>query len=295
MPDTIFLSKFTPLPRILFADDFDEGVNGWCELIGNHDGDLNKVRKVMEDLRPPQLSNANFFDIGSHGSLSGTYSLKLATRAKAGHMAQAIKRTTSRCDGRVRVECYFTYKAEQVFGAAVNWDGNVDPSERNFGDFTISNDICEGDDGRRYHIALRYLNTDRDGALVQRWMYKTSVQPSTKMVMSRMVRPNHDYHVINEDDWLPVPGGHQPFCYNEIPTKINWHYLRWDFDTRTRRSVELQVNDLVMPLQEIPVPVYDHPYKALSRLMNFCFDVRTHRPVRNFLFLDSVVVSFGEP
>jgi hypothetical protein len=51
MPDAIFLSKFKPLPRILFADDFDEGVNGWCELIGNHDGDLNKVRKVMEDPR----------------------------------------------------------------------------------------------------------------------------------------------------------------------------------------------------------------------------------------------------
>jgi hypothetical protein len=29
--------------------------------------------------------------------------------------------------------------------------------------------------------------------------------------------------------------------------------------------------------------------------MNFCFDVRTHRPVRNFLFLDSVVASFAEP
>jgi hypothetical protein len=122
MPDALFLSKFTPLPRIFFADDFDEGANGWCELIGNHDGDLNKVRKVMEDLRPPQLSSANFFDIGSHGSLSGTYSLKLATRAKAGHMAQTIKRTTSRGDGRVRVECYFTYKAEQIFGAATNWD-----------------------------------------------------------------------------------------------------------------------------------------------------------------------------
>jgi hypothetical protein len=295
MPDSIFLSKYSPLKNILFADDFDEGVNGWCELIGNHDGDLNKVRKVMEDLRPPQLSNANFFDIGSHGSLSGTYSLKLATRARAGHMAQAIKRTTSRCDGRVRVECYFTYKAEQVFGAAVNWDGNVDPSERNFGDFTVSNDICEGDQGRRYHIALRYQNTDETGALVQRWMYKTSVQPSTKMVMSGMVKPNYDYHVVQPEDWRPVPGGHQPFCYNEIPTKINWHYLRWDFDTRTRRSVELQVNDLVMPLQDIPVPVYDHPYKALSRLMNFCFDVRTHRPVRNFLFLDSVVASFEEP
>lgn len=294
MPDQIFLSKFSPLKSILFADDFDEGINGWCELIGNHDGDLNKVRKVMADLRPPQLSNGNFFDIGSHGSLSGTYSLKLATRAKTGHMAQAIKRATSRSDGRVRVECYFTYKAEQIFGEETNWDGNIDPSEKNFGDFTISNDICEGDDGMRYHCALRYLNTDKNGALVQHWMYKTSVQPSTKMVMSGMVPPNHDYHVINENDWKPVPDGHQPLCYNEIPTKINWHYLRWDFDTRLKRNVELQVNNKIMPLHEIPVPIYEHRYKALNRLMNFCLDVRTHRPVRNFLYVDSVVVSFDQ-
>jgi hypothetical protein len=294
MPDSLFLSKFNPLQQVLFADDFDEGMNGWCELIGNHDGDLNKVRKVMADLRPPQLSNANFFDIGSHGSLSGTYSMKLATRARAGHMSQAIKRTTTRSDGRVRVEAFFTYKAEQLFGVATDWDGNIDPSERNFGDFTISNDVCEGDAGMRYHIALRYQNTDQEGKLVQRWMYKTSVQPSTKMVLSGMVSPNSDYHVIHEDDWKPVANGHQPLCYNEVPTKINWHYLRWDFDTRLRRSVELQVNDRVMPLHEVPVPVFSHPYKALNRLMNFCFDVRTHRPVRNFLFFDSVVVSFDQ-
>jgi hypothetical protein len=91
-----------------------------------------------------------------------------------------------------------------------------------------------------------------------------------------------------------VPNGHQPLCYNEIPTKINWHYLRWDFDTRLRRNVELQVNDKIMPLHDIPVPVYEHRYKALSRLMNFCLDVRTHRPVRNFLFIDSVVASFEQ-
>ena len=52
MPDAIFLSKFSPLPRIFFADDFDEGVNGWCELIGNHDGDLNNF---------PHGSNLQFF------------------------------------------------------------------------------------------------------------------------------------------------------------------------------------------------------------------------------------------
>jgi len=66
------LSKFNPLPRILCHDDFDEGANGWCELIGNHDGNLASVRPVMSDLRPPQISNCTFFDIGTHGSVSGT-------------------------------------------------------------------------------------------------------------------------------------------------------------------------------------------------------------------------------
>lgn len=50
------LGRFNPLPRILFLDDFDTGVNGWCELIGNHDGDLDRVRPVVADTRPPQLS-----------------------------------------------------------------------------------------------------------------------------------------------------------------------------------------------------------------------------------------------
>jgi hypothetical protein len=285
------LSKYNPLSRILFYDDFDQGINGWCELIGNHDGNLDKVRVVMADLRPPQLSNCTFFDIGSHGSMSGMYALKLATRARAGHMCQNIKRMTYVAPGIVRFETYFTFKAEQMFTGGEGWDGNTDPSELNFGDFTFSNDVCEGDDGVRHHCALRYLNTTEEGELAQRWMYKTSVQPSTKMVMSGMVKPNQDYHVVHPDDWQPVPGGHQPLCYNEIPTKINWHYLRWDFDTRLRRNVELQVNSNTMDLREIPVPVYDHRYKALNNLLNFCIDVRTHKDVRNFLFLDSVLVS----
>ena len=35
------LAKFDPLPRVLFFDDFDEGINGWCELVGNHDNNLD--------------------------------------------------------------------------------------------------------------------------------------------------------------------------------------------------------------------------------------------------------------
>ena len=56
------LSKFNPLPRILCHDDFDDGNNGWCELVSNHAGDLDTLRPVMKDLRPAQLSNCTFFD-----------------------------------------------------------------------------------------------------------------------------------------------------------------------------------------------------------------------------------------
>ena len=290
------LSRFNPLGRILFFDDFDDGMNGWCELIGNHDGNLDNVRAVTADLRPPQISSCTFWDIGTHGSVNGTYSLKLATRARAGHMSQAIKRLTMVRQGLVQFETYLTFKSEQVFdrrklAIGRGWDGNYDPSEADFGEFTLSNDVNEGVDGKRYHIALRYLNSDFSGNLVNRWMYKTSVQPTTKMVRSEMVAANLDYHVINPKDWKEVSGGHQRFCYNEVPTKINWHYVRWLFDTTKRRSVELQVNDLTMDLRDIPVPVYDHPYEACEKLLNFCIDVRTHRDVRNFLFLDSVLVS----
>ena len=288
------LSRYNPLPRILFFDDFDEGVNGWCELIGNHDGNLDNVRAVISDMRPPQISNVSFFDIGTHGAVDGTYALKLATRARADHMALAIKRLTYVKPGLVQFETYFTIKAESWIGALPerhkNYDGNIDSSVYDFGDFCIGNDVCDLEYGRRYHCALRYQNTDEKGNLVRRWMYKTSLQTSSRMVLEGA--PNTtDYHVAHPDDWLEVPGGEQHLCYNEIPTKVNWHYLRYVFDTSEGRNVELQVNDKVMDLRSIPVPTYPKGYWGLEKLMNFCVDVRTHRPVRNFIFLDSVLVS----
>jgi len=287
------LSRFNPLPRILFFDDFDEGVNGWCELIGNHDGDLDRVRPVVADMRPPQLSNLSFFDIGCHGALDGTYALKLATRPRPGHTALAIKRLTAIRPGPVQLEAWFTFKAEQTFGRRRGraYDGNHDPSALDFGDFTVSNDICEGEQGARYHTCLRYANTDRHGRLLQKWLYKTTVQTTTRMEWSGAAGPAQDYHVAHPDDWADVPGGQQTLCYNEVASKINWHYLRWRFDLGTRRSVELQVSDRVMDLREIPVPLYPDAYWGLERLLNFSLDVRTHVPVRNFLFVDSVLVS----
>lgn len=289
------LSRFNPLSRILFVNDFDNGTNGWCELSGNHDNNLDNLRVKARDLRPPQLSSMSFFDTGTHGSIDGTYSMKLATRPQPGHMSQAIKRFTYAKRGKVQFEMYFTFKAETVLKPTNadrgNWDGNHDVSASSFGDFTISNDVGEGEDGERYHCALRYVNSDDSGKLVQKWFYKTSVQPTTKMERNGTAKSPVDYHVINPEDWEPVPGGHQPLCYNEIPTKANWHYLRWVFDTETRRNHELQVNDLTLDLRDIPVPLYEHPYWGCERLLNFCLDVRTHTSVRNFLWVDSAVVS----
>ena len=37
------LSKFDPLPRIIYYDDFDQGYQGWSELIGNYEDDLSSL------------------------------------------------------------------------------------------------------------------------------------------------------------------------------------------------------------------------------------------------------------
>lgn len=287
------LSRYDPLPRILFFDDFDDGANGWCELIGNHDGDLDAVRPVVGDMRPPQISSVSFWDIGTHGSVDGTYALKLATRPRANHMALAIKRLTFVKPGRVQFETYFAIKSEAWIGERPGrhtYDGNIDPSVFDFGDFCIGNDVCVREKGLRFHCALRYANTDRSGALVRKWQYKTSLQTTTKMGIAGSPAAT-DYHVAHPDDWVDIPDGQQNLCYNEIPTKINWHYLRYVFDTAEGRNVLLQVNDKLMDLSAIPVPHYDHGYWGLEKLMNFSIDVHTHRDVRNFLFLDSCLVS----
>jgi hypothetical protein len=41
----------------------------------------------------------------------------------------------------------------------------------------------------------------------------------------------------------------------------------------------------------VPGPPYAEKYESLESLLNFYFSVRTLSPHRNFLFLDSVVIS----
>jgi hypothetical protein len=129
------LSKFRPLPRILAHDAFDSGTHGWTEVLGNHDGrgDLDTVDDHMRDFRPPQLSSCTFFDIGTHGAMTGTYALKLTTRPIPGHTATAIRCLTMSGRGLLQFEAYFTYKAEATRGGGpendrfgdIEWDGNL--------------------------------------------------------------------------------------------------------------------------------------------------------------------------
>ena len=263
--------------------------------MGNHDGNLDNIQPDRRDFRPPQISNLTFFDMGSHGAMSGNYALKLATRPKPLHMAVAAKRLTWAGMGRVQLETYLTFKAEATFGREPRggraYDGNYHPSEADFGSFTLSNDMSESPTGPRYHCVLRYVNTDHDGNLVQKWYFTTSPHVSTKALVMGGVPAAGDLHVRRPDDWREIPDSYMPLCYNEVPTKVNWHYIRWQWDLKTRRNVVLQINDTVLDLRDVPVPVHPDPYRGLNRMLNFLLDVRTHTDVRNFLYMDSVLIS----
>ena len=287
------LSKYNPLPRILCFDDFDEGINGWCELVGNHTGNLDQIRPIAKDFRPPQLSSCTFFDIGTHGSVDGTYSLKLATRALENHSAVAIKRMTYAARGRVQFEAYISFKAEIAGVSPSDWDGNAAPSERHFGEFTFSNDICVGESGPRWHGVVRYRNADPKGNLVQRWVRPTTLEPTTKMERLGLVppHPRQDFFSFRPEDWAEIPNGRQTLCFNETASKVNWHYVRWLFDTQSLQSLEFQCNDLVMDLSDVPSLIHEEEYYGIANLLNVYIAVRTHVNVRNFLFVDSALLS----
>lgn len=298
------LSKFNPLPRILTFDDFNDGLHGWVELGGNYNGrgDLDSLDRHFRDMRPPQLSNANFFDVGTHGAMSGTYSMKVATRAHRGHTATAIRRLTMSGRGLLQIEAYLAWKTEATLSGTleetnsfgdITWDANSHPSEAQFGSFTVATDLCS--EGVRYHNVMRYVNADADGHLIQKWAYPVVPEPTPHERHEGL----HDYEygadftAPDPDTWRYLSDDRVETCYNEVPTKINWHYLRFLIDTSTRSNVELQFNNDVIDLRDVPVPPYADKYESLENLLNFYFSARTVSGVRNFLFVDSVVISAG--
>src|SRR3546814_2353488 len=120
------LARVSPLKHIRTYEDVDRGACGWLNLMPNYTRENFGVRNsIVEKTQwgPVMLSSATFRFPGTHGSMDGTYSLKLATRPVAnqylqppapGSISHAIKRmTTHRKPGLVQMEAWYAYTPEQ--------------------------------------------------------------------------------------------------------------------------------------------------------------------------------------
>lgn len=267
---------YEPLPRTKFHTDFDEGFGGWTELIGNYDGDLSNMLPQWRDCRPPMLSSAPMWDSGSSGSLHGTYSLKLATRARRGHLAAAIKRHTFSRATTIQLETYLTAKSEA---------GPRGLGETNLRGFGVLFDLQDSSERAMPH--LRYHNAE-DGAIVGRWQYRADATPREEITGSDEGMGS-TYH-LDPRGWIDIPGGEQRLCYNEIASKQNWHYLRVTVDLRTLSLVEFQCNDRTYDMRALgQMRLPAEP--TLSQMLNTTFFVETDSDVRSLLYVDSVLLS----
>ncbi len=269
------LSRFDPLPRIIVHDDFDEGMHGWSELIGNYEDTLDSMLPEYRDMRPAMLSSATMWDTGTAGSMEGTYALKLATRPRAGHLSANLKRVTWRARGPVRLEAYLAFKPEA---------SELRLSETDVRAVGVLFDIQ--DEEYRWMPHLRYLNA-LDGEQVGRWQFKRRREALRDIGGSGKTRSH--FHLA-PTGWEDVPGGRQILCYNEIATKLNWHYLRVDLDLGERTITHLQCNDRVHRLDGV-APMMIPAMANLWCMLNILFWVETDTDKRAFLFLDSVLLS----
>ena len=73
------LSRFDPLPRIICLDDFDRGMCGWTQLVGNYEDTLDAMLPGYAQHSHAMLSTLPNWDFGSHGGVDGSYALKIAT------------------------------------------------------------------------------------------------------------------------------------------------------------------------------------------------------------------------
>ena len=79
--EILLRSRYQPLKRVLSYDVFNTGFNGWMTLMPNFteypDFDVPKTLVNKDQWPPVMLSSATFRYPGTHGAMSGTYSLKL--------------------------------------------------------------------------------------------------------------------------------------------------------------------------------------------------------------------------
>lgn len=269
------LSRFDPLPRIIHFDDFDEGLCGWTQLVGNYEGSLDTILPGFRDFVPPMLSNSPMWDTGTAGAFDGNYAMKLATIPKAGAMSVGIKRITFRAAGLLQMETYFTFKPEAT---------ELQLSELDVRAFGFLFDLQ--DNRNRVMPHVRYVNA-MNGKPVQKWQYKSHLETAHQIGDSGKTRSH--FH-LGPDGWTDLPGGEQKFCYNEIATKQNWHYLMVQFDLASMSFVKFVVNDHEFDASKME-PMRMPAWPNLWCMLNPCFFIETDVDKRAFLLIDSVLLS----
>jgi hypothetical protein len=267
------LSKYDPLPRIFYFDDFDDGLQGWTALIGNFEDDIDKMHPGYRQLTGPMLSTLSFWDCGSHGALGGSYAMKLATRGRTGALNVALKRSTYVKPCPIQVEFWFTYKPEA---------SELKLSETDLRSVGIILDLQ--DDKHRIMPHLRYLNS-HGGQRVEKWQFKQTEVPFHRF-SDRTVTHFH----FADQDWEDVSGERQILCYNEIPTKVNWQYCKLGFDLRTMQYTHFQCNDVVYDLAGKGTLTID-AMPNLRGMLNVVFFCESDADKRSCLYVDSVCVS----
>lgn len=298
------LSKFQPLKKIICYDDFDRGLNGWLDLHPNYVGkDFNLLRHSQVEKTqwgPIMLSSASYRFAGTHGSMDGTYSLKLATRPVAnpyeqppapGSMSHAIKRLTNHLPRGLRqMEVWYAYTPEQ------DRLGIGEKAIRAFGIF-----FDNQDEDNRFFAGARYVNCV-NGEMVRKWQVFQTADDVTDLDWAYGVENDWAKRAIDNqwygrrnsdgsgDGFVWVPDGYQDLCYNESDDKINWLYLRLLFDSEKKEYVELQSGNRVFDLRGIKITPAES-YARINGLLNPCIWIENDTNRRVFFYADSIVVS----
>ncbi|SDL65728.1 DUF6772 family protein [Tessaracoccus oleiagri] len=297
------LERFNPLARVITYDDFDRGFNGWLDLTPNFVYDNYESFESVVDLTswaPAMLSSAAMRFGASHGSMEGTYSLKLTTAPNAaphteppapGSMGLVIKRLSRFGDpSKIQIEAWYSYSPAQ---------DRVGLGEEDIRAFGFFFDVQDSE--HRYMPGVRYVNA-LGGKPVKRWQYYRVSEGVTQK----------DWNFGIEDGWCKVgidnqwygrryedgsgdgyqwlPGGEQDLLYNESPDKLNWLYLRLTVDVDKREYIELQSMDRIFNMRGL-APTLQDRYKSIDNLINPVFFVETDTDRSVHLFLDSVVYS----
>lgn len=295
-------ARFRPLEEVIAFDDFDHGANGWLDLTPNFTEEGFQTRATVLDKArwgAPMLSTATFYYVGTHGSMDGTYSLKLATKPvaapytelpKPGSMSHAIKRLSRYRDWRtLQIEAFYAYTPEQ---------DRIAIGEKDIRAFGVLFDLQ--DDTHRYFPGVRYLNAV-DGELVQNWQISRTADVTDEEWAygtpgewnKRGIDPfwyGRRFADGGGDAWEFVEGGQQQLIYNESDDKINWLYLRLQVDLERREYVELQSGRRTFDLRGIPFSLAD-PYARIRDLVNPVIWIETDTDRRVFLFVDAVLIS----